>query len=542
MQVVYDSPNHFIKALLEEPTRNSDNLSSDITSEIHEQINPVWRDFKENQLNETRQDRNSRHHNLSNLGNDNENSEAYYLASNDEFINEPVSDELKSINLTKNPFAFVIHRPEFFNRANNTKKKVPIILQLFSPTKNEYNDTIIEKIDHKYIIPILEKLKEISFKHHASLQQNSIPSNAQPIQISQASTVTPLVHAAQNIKIIPPPYHQNTLKPYPGYLTDTGSYMPTLYSQYPVPQYPSAYDLFRQWPFSFPNYYPVVVRDPFQATMNYFPDMAQYSSASDVCHHGVPVPEYGRMRKVFEQSEEKINEKDTDQQTEPNFEFGKRRYDDNPTVEYVDHLREKRNVSGKKDVRRYTASELRRRQTTSEVKKEEPTNTKRATDVGPQISKLIVRRGGVAIAGAGGIATAGSGGTAIVGPGGTAFTTPASSGGVAMVGPGGKVVKVPDLTNVLYGRTTNVAATGAGHSTFTNKNGEVFTTSDNTGGVALVNPGGEVLGVSDDQNFETQNHISTRNAKEVQLPPGARLLTTGPIIYYNPVYPMNQLR
>ncbi|KAL6953417.1 hypothetical protein U1Q18_050592, partial [Sarracenia purpurea var. burkii] len=138
-------------------------------------------------------------------------------------------------------------------------------------------------------------------------------------------------------------------------------------------------------------------------------------------------------------------------------------------------------------------------------------------------------------------------------PAESAFTTPASSGGVAMVGPGGKVVNVSDLTNVLYGRTSNanVAATGAGHATFTTRDGQVFTTSDNTGGVALVNPSGGLFGVSDEDNLQQlqpqqqqqqqqqlqQQRAKTKQPNEVQLPAGARLLTTGPIIYYNPVYP-----
>ncbi|XP_068081597.1 uncharacterized protein [Anabrus simplex] len=59
---------------------------------------------------------------------------------------------------------------------------------------------------------------------------------------------------------------------------------------------------------------------------------------------------------------------------------------------------------------------------------------------GPFITRLLVRKGGVAIAGPGGIATAGSGGTAIVGPGGVAYAKP---NGLSIVGPGGKVVSLP---------------------------------------------------------------------------------------------------
>lgn len=61
----------------------------------------------------------------------------------------------------------------------------------------------------------------------------------------------------------------------------------------------------------------------------------------------------------------------------------------------------------------------------------------KATGTGIFINRMIVRKGGVAIAGPGGIATAGSGGTAIVGPNGVAYTQP---NGVAIAGPGSKVI------------------------------------------------------------------------------------------------------
>ncbi|KAL1138693.1 hypothetical protein AAG570_008755 [Ranatra chinensis] len=83
-----------------------------------------------------------------------------------------------------------------------------------------------------------------------------------------------------------------------------------------------------------------------------------------------------------------------------------------------------------------------------------------AGNSGPQIMRLKVRNGGVAIAGPGGIATAGSGGTAIVGPGGTAYT---SSDGIAVVGPGGKLIHVPNAnfktTPVVMARTGSTMST-----------------------------------------------------------------------------------
>lgn len=62
------------------------------------------------------------------------------------------------------------------------------------------------------------------------------------------------------------------------------------------------------------------------------------------------------------------------------------------------------------------------------------------TSSGPTLTRIVLRRGGVAVAGPGGIATAAFGGTAIVGPGGIAYTAPDST---AVAGPGARVVAVP---------------------------------------------------------------------------------------------------
>uniref|UniRef100_T1IA72 Uncharacterized protein n=1 Tax=Rhodnius prolixus TaxID=13249 RepID=T1IA72_RHOPR len=73
----------------------------------------------------------------------------------------------------------------------------------------------------------------------------------------------------------------------------------------------------------------------------------------------------------------------------------------------------------------------------------------------PNIMKLKVRRGGIAIAGPGGIATAGSGGTTIVGPGGTAYTPPDAT---AVVGPGGRVVHISNFDpSEVHSRTTDIS-------------------------------------------------------------------------------------
>jgi hypothetical protein len=105
---------------------------------------------------------------------------------------------------------------------------------------------------------------------------------------------------------------------------------------------------------------------------------------------------------------------------------------------------------------------------------------------GPFITRLMVRKGGVSIAGPGGIATAGSGGTAIVGPGGVAYTSP---NGLAVVGPGGKVVGLPS---------------GADLSVLTS---EVTASASNSEG---------------------------STPRFLNIPPGGRVVATGPVVYFHP--------
>jgi hypothetical protein len=126
-----------------------------------------------------------------------------------------------------------------------------------------------------------------------------------------------------------------------------------------------------------------------------------------------------------------------------------------------------------------------------EKKKKEDENTEvimqagENGNAGPYITRLLVRKGGVSIAGPGGIATAGSGGTAIVGPGGVAYTSP---NGLAVVGPGGKVVSLP---------------TGADLSMLTSK---ITSSSSNSDG----------------------------STPRFNIPPGGRVVATGPVVYFHP--------
>lgn len=490
----------------------------------------------------SRGDRNSRRRNLTEVERIKESIKQQYLGSNDlDMAGELASNEL---NRSKSALALIVNRPEFFQRVNNTRKKVPIIFHLFSqptapPIKtNVQNDS---NSGQKFIIPILDKLKEINARPQiAQPPQYLEPQIAQTAQVPQVVLPAPQMPFRKIPPALAPFYYPSAPISYFGQPT-APPYVP-----YPTPpQYYQPYDMYRQWSYPYPSY-PMLLPDPYSMPMSVAPE-SEYMRNAEICHSKIPFySNYQRTRRTIDDTAE-LTEDVANNETAPplkegEFEFGKRRYDDDPQlIEYVDNVRQKRNAR-RKDRRPVNMEAIQNREGELELKRHEeklPHGTRQGSEIGPQISKLIVRRGGVAIAGAGGIATAGSGGTAIVGPGGTAFTTPASAGGVAMVGPGGKVVKVPDLTSVLYGRTANVAATGAGHATFTNKEGEVFTTSDNTGGVALVNPAGGLFGVSDEENVEYGE--KTSKTKEVQLPAGARLLTTGPIIYYNPVYPTNQL-
>ncbi len=546
VQVVYDPPYTLIADLLQKPTGDGDGVNvADGWTRTSPAVLANW----------TRgdRDRNSRRGNWTETPPQpaKANPKQYYLGNVEELASELVSVErelLKSINRTKNPFAFFVSRPEFSQRLNNTGKRVPIIFHFFSPpspNKDERNDT---KIDHsKYIIPILDKLKELN-------DRGPSPANPEPHVAQSTPTAPPTLTLPYKAAVSPPVHYPNVpLMPYYSNGPESLYVPPYPYTPYAAPYYPSPYEMFGygQWPLApiaYPNY-AVRAREPYSATATH----ADAIGNGHICQR--TAAEYQRMRKTIDRlrpADEESNGTYERPTTKSEFEFGQRRYDDDEqanvntddgfsAIEYVANGREKRMAATRRRNFRRPAelNVSRRRETAAETNKEDAENVMRAgSDVGPQISKLIVRRGGVAIAGAGGIATAGSGGTAIVGPGGTAFTTPASSGGVAMVGPGGKVVNLPEVTNVLYGRTANVAATGAGHSTFTNERGEVFTTSDDTGGVALVNPGGQVFGLSDSQVLQPNVKGET---KEIQLPAGARLLTTGPIIYYNPVYPMSKL-
>jgi len=155
-------------------------------------------------------------------------------------------------------------------------------------------------------------------------------------------------------------------------------------------------------------------------------------------------------------------------------------------------------------------------------------------DTGPQIKRLVVRRGGVAIAGPGGIATAGSGGTAIVGPGGSAYSNkhtaagssadvPVPAGGISMAGHGPQMVQAPTGYSAPYPMQNNGfarsfdAGAGAGGTAYLSTDGVAYTFPTPSRGLTV-----------------SQRRRSGGDSREISLPDGAKLIATGPIVYYNP--------
>ena len=213
----------------------------------------------------------------------------------------------------------------------------------------------------------------------------------------------------------------------------------------------------QSWPLA--GYFPIVVKDPFLTLYNMITTMVESGPEADVC----------KKSKNFRQGRSKPEDPEEDEQP--------------GTIVFMENGGWKFQESGVQAARKAPEEEGRtKKDETAEIVMETGGNG----NAGPYITRLMVRKGGVSIAGPGGIATAGSGGTAIVGPGGVAYTSP---NGLAVVGPGGKVVGVPSGTDL-----------------------SVITSQ-------LTNPA------------EPNKEGST--ARLLNIPPGGRILATGPIVYYH---------
>ncbi|KAL0266424.1 UNVERIFIED_CONTAM: hypothetical protein PYX00_008960 [Menopon gallinae] len=167
------------------------------------------------------------------------------------------------------------------------------------------------------------------------------------------------------------------------------------------------------WPFA--GYFPIVVNDPFLAAYNGITS-GMYNTFSQMI-------EYGPDADICRKKEERYREEGRE-------------------------LKEVTLDAEVKLVRPKAEPKRRKRETTGielsfrngdrvNVEVEEPKSSRRGTGR----PSLVLRKGGIAIAGPGGAATAYTGGTAIVGPYGTVYKSPE---GTAIVGPHSRVVNITD--------------------------------------------------------------------------------------------------
>jgi hypothetical protein len=235
-----------------------------------------------------------------------------------------------------------------------------------------------------------------------------------------------------------------------------------------------------QWPFS--QYFPIVIKDPFLSMYNMLTSMIEYGPAADVCKK--TNFRQGRSRLLLPGEDESITKSDEEvagkvpiMENESWREIGKNENSLPVERKMPDDMTS--------DDKEENGDEERK-------KKDDGQNTEVIMETGgngnagPYITRLMVRKGGVSIAGPGGIATAGSGGTAIVGPGGVAYTSP---NGLAVVGPGGKVVGLPSGADIS-------AVTSQVTASISNSEGST--------------------------------------PRFLNIPPGGRIVATGPVVYYHP--------
>lgn len=269
----------------------------------------------------------------------------------------------------------------------------------------------------------------------------------------------------------------------------TDTYYANLQSEKDGPGHRQIEPTSRQMGGPFSQYFPIVIKNPFQQMFQAFTSMVEYGPAANLCrsHHGnlpvhvegathrshsttragkatnlqeaeaaVPVLDIKNEDKITEVSIEKIEE--TSNKTNDNNEFyieGLKIFDANVSTKNksVDPNLEQREMT-EDDVDDVLVEEDKFFQ--KPVKYPSREEIPQTPSNGIFIQKLKVRKGGVAIAGPGGIATAGSGGTAIVGPNGYAYTQP---NGVAIAGPGSRVISVDPEVN-LSEFVQNVTRTG----------------------------------------------------------------------------------
>lgn len=311
-----------------------------------------------------------------------------------------------------------------------------------------------------------------------------------------------------------------------------------------------------EWPSSpWADYFPILIKDPFQTVMNSFSEIIEYGPAADICRRGAT----GGEDRDGDRPSNRVDRVD-------------RRWDDRmPGTEIVpDALkRPRRNTLAPTEEEKGVLQHVVHRPfkphghghaaTTTESPKlyqawaPDKQATEHNGDTGPQIKRLVVRRGGVAIAGPGGIATAGSGGTAIVGPGGSAYsskdTASGASGdaplqqGVSMAGHGPQMVQGPPPGYYApypqqhngYGRSVD----GGGGTAVLSTDGVAYTFPEPSRGLTTGRgwaPANRLQSLRPyGEDRDGQHSASAPVAvQEIRLPDGAKLIATGPIVYYNP--------
>ncbi|XP_025416192.1 uncharacterized protein LOC112687608 isoform X2 [Sipha flava] len=279
------------------------------------------------------------------------------------------------------------------------------------------------------------------------------------------------------------------------------------------------------WSSPWADYFPILIKDPLQTMMNSFSEIIEYGPAADICKRAEPTGGSGRGARTSRSAVRPATLKRS------------RRNTGSAAVEEKGVLNH---------VRPYKPHGHHTSTTTEAPKLYHWTTDRQAAehngDMGPQIKRLVVRRGGVAIAGPGGIATAGSGGTAIVGPGGSAYSSKDTASGatadaqqpsgISMAGHGPQMVQAPlgyyapypqqqQQYNGGFGRSVD-----GGGTAVLSADGATYTFPAASRGLTAA---GRWTGGDGDAR-----PYAASTAREIVLPDGAKLIATGPIVYYNP--------
>lgn len=420
-------------------------------------------------------------------------------------------NNIKWINMDKNDLKFNVEQEgqkPFQIVYDASRKPIGYIAEAPTPSTpaprpntDYYIDSILNSLNSKNMVKQSEKshLHMLNFKKPIS--EN--PSKTKRIIIRRvpvpfkAAEMNPNNQMANSLGT--PEFQETIIDPVKRTVTTISKYPPIHENEIMNAQLKASYsDYFSQY---LSPYFPLVIHDPFTSYYNSYSDLIEYGEEADVCSKSKENVRQGKAenREIDESptdnSQEVLRESDNEPMEESQHEEEPSRRGRRSTNEY-DYVLSKKTKSSRAKSKRVNdkpnakfqikkpfGTHSNRNKLTSALNriKENKEGSAQSSESpegypGTSISSLKVRRGGVAIAGPGGIATAGSGGTAILGPGQSAYTTADGehnrrSGGVAVVGPSHRLLSVPDRID---------------------------------------------------------SHL-------LNLPPGAKLLTTGPIVYMNPV-------